>query len=351
MLNPTGNDTKIDITPFAPFLNAKAEKPDLKYEPDKITLSAKEKTVEGKKSNAWKWAAGIAGAALAALGAVIAIKKHNFKRELTEIYGNVWRDMCENNPLIGKMNMSQAKLKFGKLEERMVGQYYLGLHTCTIDLSQFKKYKFIALGANGNIRTINSSVIHSAEEIERMRKKGLLEGFSVIKLTKNEQKLFIAAIISHELRHSVQFHTLLHTNGIGKEEILKWARQGIPEEKLSYIVNYNAGCYLEENVRLICPLKTKDGKQTFLTSKDHFWKALQDLSSEGYKKMSDMYFGNPLEIDANAFESTFYRNPKYSQNCREIIINALAKQPLIFVNKGIEVMKELGYRGFEVVKN
>lgn len=259
------------------------------------------------------------------------------KEEITEIYNKIFDDLYNNSGLIQKSNMQKPVLIFEE-EKGSLGGYSIGKNTISINLKAFGNGRYIAINKNNGAAKTRAGRAFSVEEIDKMKKKGDLEDYDIVELTEAERKLYIVSTIAHELRHAVQYHAILHTQG-GKEEMLGYLRNFVKEKKpdlpadkvetivkrkYPYVYDYKPN-FVEENLGLISP-KKQNGKTCLISSRD-FLEGLKEISTNNYRKGDKYYYNNPCEVDANEYSADFIsKHPELSRVCRKNVFKAIYEQ-------------------------
>lgn len=263
------------------------------------------------------------------------IQLHKLKTKISKNYDEIWKDMLK---LIdeNKFQIEKPKLKFSnKKSSKSLGFYNPSTNDITINLHHFKNGEYIAYNKEGDVIGKGSHGIFSLQEIENLKKEGVInDSFTVKKLNEAEKMFALNATLVHEQRHCLQFHCVLNDADFGPQYLLKEKAKGLMKDnpnltldeliekvkkEFPYWTNFNPkkNC---KNLKLITSLITERG-QLALSSKNIARNILEYTSSDIEK-----YNLNSLEVDANNYALRYLEtHPKLKEGCGDLPVRAITR--------------------------
>lgn len=253
--------------------------------------------------------------------AAFLVKKHI---DFVKIYNDIWKDVTKGIDT-SKIQIKKPKFiyTFSK-KGKSIGGYNEAYNLIGINLRYFLENKYLVYkSADGHLVLNNIRPVHSLKSIEELKKKGVIDNSCIIKkLNFKERKLLISRTIAHEQRHCLQFHFILNDADYGADFLLNdYAKR----HSKSLEAAKNANPYLTrfksktENHNLLLETDIIPGNNKLCLSTKDLARNISEYGGEG-KETYENYVLNSLEIDANAFASSYLKNhPEIQQNCDENI--------------------------------
>lgn len=245
-------------------------------------------------------------------------------KRIQAIYDKTYAAVMAQNPITKELNIQKPLLNFNGGKNGALATYICGVNEIKVQNKDFFKndvYLCKMTDANGEI--IDMQVL-GQNDIEDFKKRNLDVRIVPEKLTDGEKELYISSVFAHELRHCIQSHLLLSTEGckdeykkefqelkdsLGKLSDMKKelaeleGKPYIPGEedmelqKLSYGLNYTPKKVFDENSLFKFSLSPEDNR---------YWSIKEHLLSESRQcKENGEYYKDPLEIDAHNYQCEF----------------------------------------------
>ena len=300
-------------------------------------------------------------------------EKQRIEKLYNETYGEVLNVMGKTNPIINSLNLSKPELLIEKYEQSdKGGGYSFTENSIGISEKVFDNSTYVI----GTLDEIGKLERYIGMSSEKDKQKKLLEAQQqnehaiLIKLTQEEQDIYVKATLAHEIRHFIQSHLIASTADCGekqkaaiskvlkpatdelkklKEEYIKLCEEAgiepskdIKNERPQYYEIYQPKTILPQDTKLKFSLFADDNR--YWSVNDHLFNSqLANCDGKGVVDFDNNYYGNALEIDAYNFQKEFlYTFANDKQNTRKEIILAFSIEAATATEKGIDLLQKSG---------
>ncbi|MBR2068553.1 MAG: hypothetical protein IJ877_02205 [Candidatus Gastranaerophilales bacterium] len=320
------------------------------------------------------------------------------EKRIEEIYNQTYETFISQNPIIGELNYTRPKLIISHDKDSSADAKYNRI-TNNISLSANLNKDLFIVGIKDNKGKYVQAQLMSKDSVDTFLEllKGKIpdDNIKVLKLNSQEKEVWLSSAFAHELRHSMQSHLVLSTQGCSeqyKEHLLRIPKftqakrkeiEGFIQQLNWQILQITASPLSSEQknelLKQITPkkeqleeyckkFKTADikdednylltyqpkkllpsdtimpifpGSSSYWSIKDHFAPFKSAGSANGDEKQ-EIYISDPNEIDAYLYGADFLSFTDNPQ-ARQEVIDLLILQNENTAYEGIGLMEKYGY--------
>ncbi len=296
------------------------------------------------------------------------------KARIREIYDKTYEQVIRQNPIVKELNIQKPELlfTFDEWNNEAIAAYTVLLNAIEITNNLKEDCYLITMADKKGKATSPIAFAPESKIGTQQMLYGKNPNVKFIKLNDNEKEKFVSAVLAHEMRHCIQEHLLLSTEGC--EDYLASAKEAAKEAQeslnycieediaagkrpaktdreyarcLSYMVNYEPKKILSPDTKLNFSLNPKDKRA--LSVVRHL------LPTAGpdnrINQVNDAYYAQPFEIDAYNYEYEFLNsliaNRSIFDTSRDDVLQALAKLFDGNAQLGIKNMQKSGFAPFD----
>ncbi len=300
--------------------------------------------------------------------------ENSLKKLYDEIFQQTMKHTALANPYVKELGINKPTLVFSNDfdSKSTIASYTFNNNTIKINSKNFNQdwYALFTKNKNGERENIlgtrtQSELSNALAEYKEIYPDCEIES---VKLTDKEKELMYSSAIAHELRHCMQSHVLMCTEGGAQQykEILQSHKNLIDEDmkkvqkleqemkKLdpnyvpqeakdvdySYALSFEPKKILDKNT--IFKLSPLDSNQTSFNVQEFLKAELDKISGKDYTQGEDGYYSFPGEIDAYNFGFEYYllNSSKNDEQIRQDILAALSSRASSASEYGIEVAQK-----------
>ena len=240
-----------------------------------------------------------------------------------EIYDEIIAQNVENSPILKDVTINKPEIEFKKVYDgRFNGTYSPIGNTIAIDLDNLnllKKCAIIFYNDNGEIGDVCWFGLEALLKDARKKMKAINPNICIIKPNQDEQEIMLKSILAHELRHCIQTHLILSSEGGYKnikeqirakiasiKETIEEAKKlgedisdyDISEFEDLYLFKYKPKKILPKDAQFKVSLDEKD---------DNYWSIYDDFVAESNAQIPNIfnkqeYLSSIREIDAYKYQ-------------------------------------------------
>jgi len=299
------------------------------------------------------------------------------KARICSVYDKTYEDVIKLNPIVKELNMEKPDVLF-PTEWPYPGAltaYNIVFNTIEVAPELSEDYYILVIrDSKGNIATAGRFASESTVKAQQdfIKKHKNLE---YIKLNDCEKEKLISALMAHELRHCIQDHMLLSTEGC--EEHLNAVKRQAKSAKIvflsnitrdkafgrkpnkidlyyserpDYILNYEPKKMLNRGTVLKFSMDPRDKKAFSVV--EHFLPTA-DFDTR-INQITNEYYAQPFEIDAYNFEYEYLarlmNKKSIADNSRPDVVRAMTSVFRYNTNLGKSLMQINGYPPFKKVQ-
>lgn len=299
--------------------------------------------------------------------------KQRIEKLYDETYSEVINLISKTNPVVKDLNLNKPQIIIEEYSDTEKGGAYSFIdNTISISKNVFdmSAYMLGTLDKDGNLESY-LGLSSEKEKINRLKEaQQHAQTSELIKLSKEEQDIYVKSMLAHEIRHFIQEHLIASTEGCGekqkavinkflkpateelrkiREEYIQLCKEAgiepnkdISTEENNYYESYKPKTILPSNTKLKFSLFSDDNR--YLSVKDHLLKSKLGITDSNVSvNFDDNYYSSPLEIDAYNFEKEFlYLYANDDKSVRKNVILAFSFKPQDYCTRGLKLMQKKG---------